>query len=215
MPLYKTITVDSSTKIFIWKVEESYEELAAKTTLTPYCLQRLSALKKEEQRKQFLSVRLLLKEIGYTGNELFYNNNGKPYLQNKNHVSVTHSHHFAGIIISASPVGIDLEKQRSKILKIAPKFTPPECYKNITDNRVLCRKLTAVWGAKEAIYKIMNTPGLSFLKHINVHPFSIEDKSISAEVHYKNTFFKFTVKFLEFENFTCVYALSSKLVLEP
>lgn len=35
MALYKTITVNPNTKVLIWKIEESYEELEKGLTLTP------------------------------------------------------------------------------------------------------------------------------------------------------------------------------------
>jgi 4'-phosphopantetheinyl transferase EntD len=104
-------------------------------------------------------------------------------------------------------VGIDIEMQREKILRIAHKFTPIEEYRTIANNDALIRKLTMVWGAKEALYKIYAEPGLSFLHHIDVQDFSFEDESTTAEILYRGDQSLYEIKFLEFEGFTCVYAV--------
>lgn len=64
MALYKTITVNPNTKVLIWKIEESYEELEKGLTLTPKCLKRLESMKSDIHQKGFLSIRQLLKLAG-------------------------------------------------------------------------------------------------------------------------------------------------------
>lgn len=53
MALYKTITVNPNTKVLIWKIEESYEELEKGLTLTPKCLKRLESMKSDILRRDF------------------------------------------------------------------------------------------------------------------------------------------------------------------
>lgn len=207
MPLYKTITIDATTKVLIWKIEESVEELSQGLNLTTYCQNRLKQIKFSGQKSQFLSIRHLLKEIGYKDSDMYYNPMGKPYLHNGKHISITHSYQFSAIVISSEPVGIDIEKQREKILRVASRFTPLEEYRTLANHEAIIRKLTLVWSAKEAIYKVMETPGLSFLDHIYVHDFDFNANLTTAKVNYKNKLTTFSVKFLEFEGFSCAYAL--------
>lgn len=209
MPLYKTKTIDPKTKLLIWKITESVDELKKQACLTKNCQLRLEELKSEEQQKQFLSIRCLLGEIGYSAIDLNYSQNGKPHLVGKDYISITHSYHFAGIIISRKPAGIDLEKQRDKILRIASKFTPLQEYKTLANHEAIIRKLTIVWGAKEAVYKILDIPGLSFLNDIDIRDFDFgKTNSTIAEVHSTKKL-NFMINFFEFEGFTCVYALYS------
>ncbi len=212
MPLYKTITVNPSTQILIWKVEESVEELSQGIQLTNHCQARIKSLKSVSQQLSFLSIRQLFKAVGYADCDVYYDESGKPHLTDDKYISITHSHQFSGIIISSEPVGIDIEKQRNKVLRIANKFTPLSEYKTLANDAAVIRKLTIVWGAKESAYKIMDTPGLSFLKHIYVEDFDFEDASTTVQVNYKGKQRTFYLNFLEFENFTCVYALSSQPV---
>lgn len=207
MPLYKTITVSETTQIYIWKVTEPEEELAEHIVLTPECKNRIVKMKSNLHRRAFLSIRHLLKEAGYEAKNLYYNEFGKPHLFDKKHISITHSGNFTAIIISdTNEVGIDIEKQRDKILRIAYKFTPIQEYKTLANSEALIRKLTIVWGAKESLYKIYSQPGLSFLNHIHVKDFSLDDANTSADIIYQGKKTEYSVTFFEIEDFTCVYA---------
>ncbi|MEN8775546.1 MAG: 4'-phosphopantetheinyl transferase superfamily protein, partial [Polaribacter sp.] len=155
MALYKTLTVNKTTKVLIWKIEESIAELKENTQLSKKSETRLNSMRSELHQKGFLSIRHLLKNVGYTDFDLVYDAFGKPHLKDGKHISITHSFTFTAIIISDDlHVGIDIEKQRDKILKIAHKFTPIEEYKTIANHDALISKLTIVWGAKESLYKI-------------------------------------------------------------
>ena len=70
MPLYKTITVNKNTKVFIWKVEESLEWLSEGIELTPHCEQRVKGMKSEIHQKGFMSIRHLLAETSFGGWEI-------------------------------------------------------------------------------------------------------------------------------------------------
>ncbi|MCM4166787.1 hypothetical protein KCTC52924_01640 [Arenibacter antarcticus] len=208
MPLYKTITVDSHVKVLIWKVEETEAELSKGVVLTPHCQNRVSGMKSELHRRGFLSIRHLLAVEGYVDHDLFYDDVGKPHLKDGRFISITHSHEFTGIILSDSvEVGIDIEMQREKILRIANKYTPLEEYKTVANNDALIRKLTIVWGAKESLYKIYNNPGLSFLHHIDITDFSLSEWETTGAILFKGKSSNYAIKFLEFEGYTCVYAV--------
>lgn len=208
MPLYKTITVSQTTKVFIWKIEESLETLKETISLTDKNEARLQSMKSELHQKGFLSIRHLLKEVGLTDADLIYDEFGKPHLANERYISITHSFNFTAIIYSAEKeVGIDIEKQRDKILKIAHKFTPFEEYKTIANHDALIRKLTIVWGAKESLYKIYGKKKLLFLHHIYVADFKFESAKTIGEIRFNGETATYDVAFTEFEGFTCVYAL--------
>jgi len=209
VPLFKTITPNATTQVYIWKVEEPLEELSQNVNLTPHCKARFESMKSELHRRGFLSIRHLLHQAGYTDQDLYYTENGKPHLHNGKHISITHSYNFTAIIISdAIEVGIDIEMQRDKILRIASRFTPLKEYRTLANDDAVIRKLTIVWGAKESLYKIYGVKGLSFLQHINVTDFDFDDYKTDAVINYHGNQSKYAIDFLEFEGFTCVYALA-------
>jgi phosphopantetheinyl transferase len=207
MALYKTLTVNETTKVLIWKIEESISELKEGILLSNNSSTRLQSMKSDLHQKGFLSIRHLLNKVGYTDFDLIYDKFGKPHLKNGKLISITHSFTFTAIIISDDlHVGIDIEKQREKILKIAHKFTPFEEYKTIANVDALISKLTIVWGAKESLYKIYGKKKLLFLHHIYIEDFKFEDQETSGEIRFDGETFGYKIKFLEFEGFTCVFA---------
>ena len=208
MPLYKTITPNSQTTVKIWKITESYEDLMAKVDLKPVALERVLGMKSELHQRGFLSVRHLLHQFGYTDSDLYYDENGKPHLKDGKQISITHSFNFAAVIISDLIVGIDIEKQRNKIGIIAKKFIDYEF--NYLDDRAdnYIKQLTIIWCIKESLYKLFCTPGLSFKKHCLVIPFADHDTETVAWIDYENIKHRYNIHFLEFDGFTCAYAIA-------
>lgn len=211
MPLYKTITVSASTIVYIWKIEEPFDTLSRNISLTDHCQNRVDGMKSELHKRGFMSVRHLLAEAGYTDHDLFYDDLGKPHLRDDKHISITHSYTFSAIIVSDQPVGIDIEMQREKILRIAHKFTTFEDYKTLANDDAVIRKLTIVWGAKESLYKLFAQEGLSFLNHIYIEDFLFDSAKTTGTITFNGPSSEYQLDFLEFEGFTCVYALPSEL----
>ena len=214
MPLYKTIHVNSTTQILVWKVTESFQELFEQVVLNDSNRIRLNGMKSEMHQRAFLSVRKLLQEEGHTDLDLYYDEFGKPHLNGEKYISITHSHNFSAIIISDETVGIDIELQRDKIIRIADKFCDSEFQflfrsLGVENKEEYIRKLTVIWGAKEAIFKIRNEKGISFKDHIKVNAFELENKQTITELHFDNLVKDFNIHFEEMENFTLVYAFEN------
>ena len=210
MPLYKTINYNPTTEILVWKITEPLAELSMEVTLNPKNQERFNGMKSELHQRAFLSVRKLLQIKGYTDFDLDYDQFGKPHLKDGKHISISHSHELATLIISNEITGIDIEMQREKIIKIAEKFADKESEFLDIENQDYIRKLTVIWGVKEAIFKIRNEVGISFKEHIHVHPFEIEDQSGFASLQFQNKLIQFKCHFIEIDNFTLVYAFQQK-----
>jgi 4'-phosphopantetheinyl transferase len=216
MPLYKTIILNPTTQILVWEITESFQELFDTVVLNENNSNRLNGMKSEMHQRAFLSVRKLFQEAGYTDFDLYYDEFGKPHLHDGKHISITHSHQFSAIILSDEVVGIDIELQREKIIRIADKFADDEfSFLNPNKKEEYIRKLTVIWGVKEAVFKIRNEKGISFKDHIKVIEFELNDGKTKAELHFDDIIRGFCVCFEEFEskdnngleqNFTLVYA---------
>ncbi len=211
MPLFKTIHHNPNTQILIWKITESFSELFEQVILNDSNRIRLDTMKSEMHQRAFLSVRKLLQIAGFTDFDLHYDVFGKPHLNGDKHISITHSHEFSAIIISDETVGIDIELQREKIMRIADKFCKSEFQFLDSDNKAeYIQKLTVIWGAKEAIFKIRNEKGISFKNHIFVNQFSLNVKQNNAKLDFNNWVVDFNIHFEEIENFTLVYAFQGE-----
>lgn len=207
MPLYKSITSNSQTTVKIWKIEETYDDLLSSLDLKPESLTRVLGMKSELHQRGFLSVRHLLREFGYTDQDLYYDENGKPHLKDGKHISITHSFTFSGVIISDNEVGIDIEMQREKIAKIAKKFVEYEFEYLDAEAEDYINKLTVIWGVKESLYKLFATPGMLFREHFLVIPFSMKDEKTMCWIDYNGLKKRYNSYFIEFEEFTCAYVV--------
>ena len=215
MPLYKTINFSRNeaiiTKILVWEITESFDDLFSEVVLNMKNRIRLDNMRSELHQRGFLSVRKLLQEAGYNDLDLYYDEFGKPHLNDGKHISITHSHHFSAIILSDETVGIDIELQREKIIRIADKFADEEFnYLDKNNLKEYIKKLTVIWGAKEAIFKIRNEKGISFKNHIKVKDFSIKDTELKAELHFDNLVKAFKIFHEEIDGFGLVYAFQEE-----
>lgn len=211
MPLYKTITVDPYTKVYIWKITETEKELSLNIELTDICQSRMDGMKSELHRRGFLSIRHLMGLAGYVDHDLYYDQYGKPHLTDGNNISITHSYHFTGIIVSQKDqVGIDIEKHRDKIIRIGHKFSTLKVNPELENSIEIVKKLTIIWGAKESLFKIYATHGLSFIQHIYIDDFVKRDTTTKGIIKYEGRTSEYDITFLEFEGFTCVYAIEKK-----
>ncbi|MBD0823596.1 4'-phosphopantetheinyl transferase family protein [Aestuariibaculum marinum] len=208
MPLYKTITPNSQTTVKIWKITESFDDLMHGLDLKPESLSRVSGMKSEMHQRGFLSVRHLLRAFGYSDSDLFYDKNGKPHLKDGKQISITHSFQFSAVIVSDGIIGIDIEKQREKIQVIAHKFIDYEYNYLEEHTEDYINKLTVIWCVKESLYKLFATPGLSFKQHCLMIPASDDVNETVAWIDYNDKKHRYHVQFLEFEGFTCAYAMA-------
>ncbi len=213
MPLYKIINHSIHTTIYVWRIEETSLDLFDSIVIADKSVVRLSGMKSDLHRRGFLSVRMLLQEAGYTDKDLSYDDLGKPHLSDGKHISITHSHHFSAIVVSDVQVGIDMEKIREKIAVIAPRFMEENFEFPDKKDPEYIKKLTALWGVKECIFKIRNEAGISFRNHIKVDPFDMLSQNGLAHLHFQGINQAFQMHFVQVQNFMLVYAFEKEIML--
>ncbi len=206
MPFYKKIHVDSKTVVLVWKISESFNELFRSVSLKDNSLARMEGMKSESHQKGFLAVRMLLQQAGYTDFDLYYDEFGKPHLKDGKHISISHSFDFSVIVLSDRNIGIDLELRRDLVKIIARKFAAEKfVYESEHNSDDFIRKLTVIWGVKEAVFKVRNEIGISFKEHIFVRPFEMDDKQTISLLDFNDTKQEFEVFFTEIESYTLVW----------
>jgi 4'-phosphopantetheinyl transferase len=210
MPLYKSITIAPDTRLLIWQITETLEQLSKGIQLKEVCVLKMGRMKSEQHQKGFMGVRRLMEVAGYTDFDLYYDADGKPHLKDGNNISITHSYAFSAIIIGKANTGIDMELQREKVITIADKFIEPEfAYLDPLHLEEYMRKLIVIWCVKEAVYKMVSRSGLSFKQNINVAQFTIQDGKGTAAVAFEDVNAVFPFVFEEIEGFTLAYCLDS------
>lgn len=228
MPFLKEINFRPSTQIYIWKITESYNELFRSVSLKDSSLFRLEKMRSESHQNGFLAVRMLLQHIGYTDFDLDYDASGKPSLNPKKqitnpneltnykpqtishkHISISHSGEFSAIAISTEKIGIDLEKVKEKVLRIAPRFMDISHLEGLSVEDQM-KKSTVIWGVKESIFKIKNEVGISFPDHIFESEFNLTDKNCTAQLQFNNKTEDFDIQFDFVEDYALVCAFEKQ-----
>lgn len=147
--------------------------------------------KKDKMRTVFgdLLVRRLLKEALSRPEDSFsfvYGEHGKPALADGSYFfSISHCEDIVVAAVSASPIGIDVERIREISPYVAKKYFSPEeqaylfgheprdsDFEHILSPEAKIR-FFELWTAKEALLKCRGT-GLTHLKSVNTRAFSFE-----------------------------------------
>ncbi|MBT6169877.1 MAG: 4'-phosphopantetheinyl transferase superfamily protein [Flavobacteriaceae bacterium] len=202
MPFLKEFIINDKTKIKLWKViigELNTEELNSDE-------KNLLKLKKNNiLREQFLATRKVL-ALENSDYKITYNNNGKPSLNSKYNISISHSHEIAAVAISDnSKIGLDVQLKESKIVNIQNKFLNKYEKSNIGDDPTV-DILTMVWTSKESIYKAVGLKGISFSKNIKIDKVIEKDK-IGIGYYINGTEkVKFDLKFFYVDEYTICFA---------
>jgi 4'-phosphopantetheinyl transferase EntD len=202
MPFLKEFIINDKTKIKLWKVmmgELNTKELNSDE-------KNLLKLKKNNiLREQFLATRKVL-ALENSDYKITYNNNGKPSLNSKYNISISHSHEIAAVAISDnSKIGLDVQLKESKIFNIQNKFLNKYEKSNIGDDPTV-DILTMVWTSKESIYKAIDLKGISFSKNIKIDKVIEKDKTGIGYYINGTEKVKFDLKFFYVDEYTICYA---------
>ena len=202
MPFLKEFIINDKTKIKLWKVmmgELNTKELNSDE-------KNLLKLKKNNiLREQFLATRKVL-ALENSDYKITYNNNGKPSLNSKYNISISHSHEIAAVAISDnSKIGLDVQLKESKIFNIQNKFLNKYEKSNIGDDPTV-DILTMVWTSKESIYKSIGLKGISFSENIKIDKVIEKDKTGIGYYINGTEKVKFDLKFFYVDEYTICFA---------
>ncbi|RYG50007.1 MAG: 4'-phosphopantetheinyl transferase superfamily protein [Chitinophagaceae bacterium] len=206
--LILTHTITPTTTLYIWRIEESFEDLFDQVYLTDANMVRVMSMKSQQHQRGFLAVRMLFKEAGYSDANVTYSQTGKPRLSDGKHITISHSHELAAIIVSGRNVGLDLEMIREKIIRIADKFTSNvEQEKLDPESGSYVSQLTMLWGVKESIFKIRDEIGISFKDHITTFAWDMETRKARAVLDFEGQQRYYQVQFFPVGPYMVVYAI--------
>ena len=203
--------IDAHSRIALWKIEESEEELLSMLQLDEFELSKLGSLAKGKRTLHWLATRVLLRYLLQTPEFISCpsDKNGKPYLPDFPYeISLTHSYDYAGVMLStAGACGIDLEIVKDKVVRIKDKFLKPGEIDFIGGDHEV-DQLYACWCAKEAVYKLQGNKGVSFLRDMTIEPFKYAPQGVMA-VHLdkNNSQRKFNVFYERFNEYMLGYVV--------
>jgi phosphopantetheinyl transferase len=126
----------------------------------------------EHRKCEWLSVRVLLKNILGEEKEILYHPSGKPYLaDHSHHISISHTKGYVAVIVDKEKeVAIDIEKISPRVEKVSVRFVNREEEESLSEQNRLIH-LLLYWSAKESIYKMMDEAGIDFKEQMHIRPF--------------------------------------------
>ena len=197
MPLVKLNEIGEESAWALWVVRESEEELAYRAMES--CPEEIVS---KQKRLEWLAGKALIKtlvgEVGLEYLGLRKDEYGKPFLKAHPHqISLSHSFPYvAAQIHPFTPVGIDVEQPKEKLLKVASRVLSPA---ELQDAGTDIVKHCIYWCAKETMYKIYGKRGLHFENQLNIAPFRIQQQgelqgTITTDVFTSHVVLSYTVQ---------------------
>lgn len=173
--LIKDLDDDYHSKVGVWQITETEEELRALSSVPSDELEELSYIKNESLRKQKLAVRALLDAM--LGEKVYLNHhdNGKPYIENSaTNISITHTTKYVAVILNdnGEEVGIDCESLDRDFSAVEKKALSEDEIEDLEDEK-RNEQLAIYWCAKEAIFKKMSQYNVDFAEQIEVENFRL------------------------------------------
>ena len=204
MPIVEDFAPFPNTRILIWQITETIDILLSKIQLDNSSQQILDLKKNEIHKKQFLAIRNILELMSSEKYLVSYSEIGKPYLNSRKNISVTHSGSYAALIVSDKQVGIDLEEFGEKIKKIEKKFLDVELDYPID---LSISNLSVYWNIKESIFKSLENKPMDFRKNIIVLPLEKENNKVKSWYINNDEIYSFCSYYKVSKNYTLAYVI--------
>jgi len=147
----------------IWEQTEPLEELEERCPLTDSDKLLYKQFTVEKRKREWLSSRLMLRELTGQTQQVIYDEFRNPTLENSDlNVSITHCRNYVAVFLDRTPfIGCDIEEYRSRIVNISKKFMSPAELEFVPENNPV-PKLTAWWCFKEVLYKYYSRKQVDF-----------------------------------------------------
>ena len=206
MPIIDDLNLSPKTRVVIWEISESVQDLKSNVVLSEYSIKLLNQKKSEIQKKQFLAIRNIFKLLSIEDNEVKYDQVGKPIFSQNKILSISHSGNYATVITSDNPVGIDIEKISDKAMKIKQKFLHIELNYPLELNN----KISLVyWNIKESIYKAVGITGIDFKKNILAPPLDTTSSKCKSWYVNNDEIYSFETHFRISKNYTLAFVIKN------
>jgi 4'-phosphopantetheinyl transferase EntD len=126
----------------------------------------------ESRRCEWLSARVLLKQLLGEEKEIAYTGFGKPYPADRScRISISHTKGFVAVIWDKDrEVAIDIERISPRVENIRSRFMSREEERNLSTENPLIHLLLH-WSAKESLFKLLDENDIDFQSQLHIEPF--------------------------------------------
>ncbi len=200
-------STDNESILAVWKITESVDELRnllksfTSTSIQPL----LKKTSNESLIKQQLAIRILIFNF-FNPYNIFYDEKGKPFLDNDYSISISHSNEYAVILLDKkNPCGVDIEKISLKVERIKHKFLSKKELAIVSKNNNDLELLTKMWCAKETLYKYYGKKEVIFDEHLSLQITNTNQSQFSGKIAIGGFNRSLNLAVLKIEDFILVY----------
>ena len=178
MPFIAKENIEKHVTLYTWQMTEHSDDLlqmCANKRLPVEC-----HAKAESRRREILCERLLLNHIFGANVTLLHNPDRAPYVLATSHnISIAHAKDRLCIAVSNTPVGIDIETHRPRVLNVRDGFLNHHEKQWIHPTNVIAHLVA--WTAKEAVFKVISNRSLitDYSNQIKLSPFEINGAPVT------------------------------------
>ncbi len=134
----------------------------------------------------------LILDQQFPGERIVKDENGKPFLNNGCHLSISHDGDLLAVAMASRPIGLDIQTPDLRVLRIQRRFMNAEEIEWVDASARQLEYATLVWACKEAVFKYFGT-GVDFAADCTVLPIH-DGQSFFLEYFGRHGRFNFTLQ---------------------
>ncbi len=208
MPFVINKKISPSTQLAVWEYESNLQMYRDTLDLNAEDRLHLDSLKLFRQ-KEWILKRFVLNKLLDCQVDIVKDTYGKPFIAGLDkYISISHSNNMLAVIISDDKVGIDIQDEQEKIIRIAPKFLVKKQIDAINANQLL-ETLHYYWGTKESMFKAYGKKQIDFKKHLLVNDIQSHKSKTTACLKKHNFEIHYDVYFEPIKNYYLVYVIEN------
>ena len=213
MPLARIKYISPTIILGIWHLDEPESYFQPQLNNFVVDPEQLKLISHDGRRKEWIAGRFLIyqlaKLMNLEFNGVYSDEFGKPHLyKTSGHISISHAHPYVTAMINTEhSCGVDIERIRHKLVKLAPKFLTE---REQTQSKNEEANLAVSWGAKEALYKLHGRKRLIFKENLELKsiPFDQQAGAFTGVIKENNTVQAIRMQFQRDQDFVLVFSVS-------
>ena len=185
MPYVNDLKFSDGTVIHRWSSYESLADLQQMCNLRGISVRDLVNVRSTRRKAELMVERIMLNIIFGPSAELRHLPSGQPYVTTSDaHISITHTVGMVCVAVNEHHrIGVDVENLNNRVLNVRTKFLS-EHEQQFIDPENVQYNLVA-WTAKEALYKVIDQPGMNFRDDLQIsNPSYTEDCTLTLTARY-------------------------------
>lgn len=191
----------------IWQMDEENSFYSERLIVDTSIIPDLSG----QRLKEWLATRYLARLVDKVPvQEIMKDEYGKPYTSSGLcHISISHSKKYAVYASYHDPIGIDLQIEDPRLIKLAPKFTSEEESNILPEKLKSEHKYLYIWTIKEAVFKLYGRKKLPYKSSIIIEKSQWKDNHLQTfgRIQRDDQSFEFICNSLNMKDFVCTNAV--------